>query len=90
MNLLNSTLSKTFFPLFFIFFSCNSAALQNSISSSLPGPKKTVREPQVSLNSSTSAEDFIKVHQLGKKTTLETKFDNFFESAKSRSTQEDP
>ena len=77
MNLLNSTLSKTFFPLFFIFFSCNSAALQNSISSSLPGPKKTVREPQVSLNSSTSAEDFIKVHQLGKKTTLETKFDNF-------------
>ena len=77
MNLFNSTLSKTFFPLFFIFFSCNSAALQNSISSSLPGPKKTVREPQVSLNSSTSAEDFIKVHQLGKKTTLETKFDNF-------------
>ena len=77
MNLLNSTLSKIFFPLFFIFFSCNSAALQNSISSSLPGPKKTVREPQVSLNPSTSAEDFIKVHQLGKKTTLETKFDNF-------------
>jgi hypothetical protein len=77
MNLPNSMLSNTFFSLFFIFFSCNSAALQNSIPSSLAGPKRAVREPQVSLNSNTSAEDFIKVHQLGKKTTLETKFDNF-------------